>query len=40
MDKPAVYNIDPSIVFNNPIRIIDTTGYGDTRSDEKNSFDE
>ena len=39
-DKPAVYNIDPSAVFNNPIRIIDTAGYGDTRNDEKNSFDE
>ena len=39
-DKPAVYNIDSSAVFNNPIRIIDTAGYGDTRNDDKNSFDE
>ena len=37
-DTPAIYNIEPSIVFNNPIRLIDTAGFGDTRGpqyDEK-----
>lgn len=39
-DKPAVYNIDPGTIYKNPIRIIDTAGYGDTRNDEHHSFDE
>ena len=39
-DKPNVYNINPGPLFNNPIRIIDTAGYGDTRNDETNNFDE
>ena len=39
-DKPAVYNIEPSAFFNNPIRIIDTAGYGDTRNDDNHNFDE
>jgi GTP-binding protein EngB required for normal cell division len=37
-DTPAIYNIEPSILFNNPIRLIDTAGFGDTRGpqyDEK-----
>ena len=39
-DKPAVYNIAPCNIFKNPIRIIDTAGYGDTRNDAHHSFDE
>ena len=39
-DFPNVYNINPGNLFKNPIRIIDTAGYGDTRNDAKNSFDE
>jgi len=41
-DEPAIYNIGPSIVFNNPIRLIDTAGFGDTRGpkyDEKITVD-
>ena len=37
-DSPAIYNIEPSILFNSPIRLIDTAGFGDTRGkkyDEK-----
>lgn len=37
-DSPAIYNIEPSILFDNPIRLIDTAGFGDTRGpkmDEK-----
>ena len=37
-DTPAIYNIEPSNLFNNPIRLIDTAGFGDTRGpkmDEK-----
>lgn len=29
LDKPAIYNIESTIAFNNPIRLIDTPGYGD-----------
>ena len=39
-DFPNVYNIDPGSLYTNPIRIVDTAGYGDTRNDAKNSFDE
>ena len=31
VDKPYVYNIKPTNIYQNPIRIIDTPGYGDTR---------
>ena len=31
-DIPAIYNIEPSNLFNNPIRLIDTTGFSDTRN--------
>ena len=37
-DIPQVYNIQPSNLFSNPIRLIDTAGFGDTRGkqyDEK-----
>ena len=33
-DKPAIYNIKSSIAFNNPIRLIDTAGFGDVRGEE------
>ena len=36
-DSPAIYNIEPSLLFNNPIRLIDTAGFGDTRGPK---FDE
>ena len=36
-DIPEVYNIQPTVLFNNPIRLIDTAGFGDTRG---KSFDE
>lgn len=39
-DVPGVYNIEPTILFNNPIRIVDTAGYGDTRNDENFNYDE
>ena len=41
-DVPAIYNIKSSIIFNNPIRLIDTAGFGDTRGpqyDEKITVD-
>jgi GTP-binding protein EngB required for normal cell division len=41
-DVPAIYNIGSSVVFNNPIRLIDTAGFGDTRGpqyDEKITVD-
>ena len=31
MDKPVVYNIEPTKLFMNPIRLIDTQGFGDVR---------
>lgn len=37
-DEPAIYNIEASMLFKNPIRLIDTAGFGDTRGpkyDEK-----
>ena len=37
-DTPAIYNIEASMLFKNPIRLIDTAGFGDTRGakyDEK-----
>ena len=37
-DVPAIYNIEASNLFKNPIRLIDTAGFGDTRGpkyDEK-----
>lgn len=30
-DEPEIYNIEPGILYNNPIRLIDTSGFGDTR---------
>ena len=36
-DSPAIYNIEPTKSFNNPIRLIDTAGFGDTRGE---SYDE
>ena len=33
-DKPAIYNIESTIAFNNPIRLIDTAGFGDVRGEE------
>ena len=30
-DTPAIYNIEASMLFKNPIRLIDTAGFGDTR---------
>ena len=39
-DVPGVYNIEPTILYDNPIRIVDTAGYGDTRNDENHSYDE
>jgi len=41
-DEPAIYNIQPTKLFNNAIRIIDTAGFGDTRGpkyDEKITVD-
>ena len=29
--KPYVYNIKPTNIYQNPIRVIDTIGYGDIR---------
>ena len=37
-DEPVIYNIEATKVFNNPIRLIDTKGFGDLRGpryDEK-----
>ena len=31
LDKPYVYNIKPTNIYQNPIRVIDTVGYGDIR---------
>ena len=39
-DVPGVYNIEPTILYDNPIRIVDTAGYGDTRNDENHRYDE
>ena len=39
-DVPGVYNIEPTILFNNPIRIVDTAGYGDTRNTDTFNYDE
>ena len=33
-DIPQVYNIQPTVLFNNSIRLIDTPGYGDIRGKE------
>ena len=33
-DEPAIYNIEASTLFKNPIRLIDTAGFGDTRGPE------
>ena len=33
-DIPEVYNVEPTVLFNNPIRLIDTAGFGDTRGEE------
>ena len=30
-NKPAIYNIESTVAFNNPIRLIDTAGFGDVR---------
>lgn len=30
-DEPEIYDIEPGILYNNPIRLIDTSGFGDTR---------
>ena len=35
-DIPEVYNVEPRVLFNNPIRLIDTAGSGDTRGKEFN----
>jgi len=35
-DVPAIYNIEASNLFKNPIRLIDTAGFGDTRGPEYN----
>lgn len=33
-DKPAIYNIKPTNTFENPIRLIDTAGFGDVRGEK------
>ena len=33
-DEPAIYDLEPSKLYDNPLRIIDTTGFGDTRGIE------
>ena len=33
-DKPAIYNIQPKNAFNNPLRLIDTDGFGDVRGEK------
>ena len=33
-DRPAIYNIEPTVAFNNPIRLIDTPGFGDVRGEK------
>ena len=33
-DKPAIYNIKPTKVSKDPIRLIDTAGFGDTRGEK------
>ena len=33
-DTPAIYNVKPNKVFNNPLMIIDTPGLGDSRGEE------
>ena len=33
-DKPAIYNIESTKVFNNPIRLIVAAGFGDVRGEE------
>lgn len=41
-DAPGIYNIEASMLFKNPIRLIDTAGFGDTRGpkyDEKITVD-
>lgn len=35
-DKPAIYNLDSTIAFNSPIRLIDTDGFGKVRGPEYN----
>lgn len=32
-DEPDIFNIGPSRLYNNPIRLIDTAGFGDTRGE-------
>ena len=32
-DSPAIYNIEPTKSYNNPIRLIDTAGFGDNRDE-------
>ena len=39
-DEPAVYNVAPGTIYKNPIRIIDTPGYGDIRNNSHYSSDE
>ena len=33
-DEPAIYNVKPTKIFENPIRLIDTAGFGDVRGEE------
>ena len=33
-DEPEIYDIAPTKLYNNPLRLIDTTGFGDTRGIE------
>ena len=33
-DSPAIYNIESTILYKNPIRLIDTAGFGDTRGEK------
>jgi len=32
-DEPDIFNINPSRLYNNPVRLIDTAGFGDTRGE-------
>jgi hypothetical protein len=32
-DSPSIYNIEPTKLYNNPIRLIDTAGFGDNRDE-------
>jgi hypothetical protein len=33
-DKPSIYNVEPTSRFPNPIRLIDTAGFGDSRGEK------